>query len=590
MSASTHYDAAVTALPWDRPVLALDELDHHEQKLHWMESNGTDTWLVSWNEPDGFNGHMVSAGSSAHSYGGGVYTILGDNAVAVRASDGQLWDVNRREQLTSVRGQFGGLRASGPGHVLAVVDSGVSDKLMVWDHTRKHLTLLHTAPFLGSPVVSGDWIAWTQWGTDAPPWTHCEVWVAQHNNLTHLTGVTKVAGGPGESAIEPAWDTTRRLHYMSDRSGWYNLYRWDGTISHPIVPVEADCAAAPWELGYRSYTFLPSGQIATLARSGPPTKLLLHRPSHGTDSLSVPFQSVKPYLTSLGTHLAIIGASATRPLQVALIDPDRPQEPHVLRETTREFAASDGLPHQTQILKVPTPVGSITVVLHTPKGPQCGPAPVIVRAHPGPTHQIEMRYDADLSYYSSRGLVVADVEYRGGTGQGRDFRLSLNNAWGQADVADCVAVAHWLIQRGIAAPGHVCIAGASAGGFTALNAACLTSNNPFSMAIARSAVVDPPAWAHQMPKFHRANAVALGGKPVDGRRAQIPCLLIHATDDPITPVTFVAKTAHQLAAVGRLIDLFEVPTGGHSLTGIDVRQLVLRREYDAIQTLSTNHG
>lgn len=578
----------VTAFPWDLPVLAIDELAQHGQKLHWLESDGADTWLVSWTETDGFSGLAVPAGSAAHSYGGGVYALLAKTSVVVRAGSGQLWDVNQETQLTSVPGQFGGLHASGPGHVVAVVDSGELDELVVWDHAREHLTSLHTAPFLGSPVVSGDSIAWTQWGTAAPPWTHSEVWVAKHNGFSHLTGITKIAGGPDESAIEPAWDAAGILHFMSDRSGWYNLYRWGDEDILPVVSTEADCAATPWELGYRSYTFISDGQIAMLARSGPPTRLLLHQPSEGIHGLAVPFQSIKPYVSSLGRRLAVIGASATRPLQVALVDPDRPQEPDVIRETTREFASPGSLTHETQVVRVPTASGTIIVVLHTPRGSQSGPAPVMVRAHPGPTHQIEMRYDADLSYYSSRGVIVADVEYRGGTGQGRDFRLSLNGAWGQADVADCARVADWLIERGVATAGQVCIAGASAGGFTALNAACLADKNPFSMAIVRSAVVDPPAWARQMPKFHRANAAALGGAPVDGRRAHIPCLLVHAVDDPITPIAFVTETAQQLASVGRLIDFFEVPTGGHSLTGLKVRQQVLRREHDAIQAMGTS--
>lgn len=116
----------VTALTWGRPVLAIDELTQHGQKLHWLESDGMTTWLASWNETDDISGFTVPAGSAAHSYGGGVYALLANTSVVVEAGSGQLWDVDQQAQLTSIPGQFGGLHASGPVHVVAVVDSGDS--------------------------------------------------------------------------------------------------------------------------------------------------------------------------------------------------------------------------------------------------------------------------------------------------------------------------------------------------------------------------------------------------------------------------------------------------------------------------------
>jgi predicted acyl esterase len=160
-------------------------------------------------------------------------------------------------------------------------------------------------------------------------------------------------------------------------------------------------------------------------------------------------------------------------------------------------------------------------VWNPPRHRSEGPVPTIVRAHPGPTHHLEMRLDADLRYYTDHGFAVIDVDYRGSTGYGREFRRSLYGHWGDFDARDCAEAARWAVETGRATAGEVFLVGASAGGFTALRAAALPGS-PFALAVARSAIVDPAKWVEVTPRLHRPNARALGGTAVEAADINIP--------------------------------------------------------------------
>ena len=69
------------------------------------------------------------------------------------------------------------------------------------------------------------------------------------------------------------------------------------------------------------------------------------------------------------------------------------------------------------------------------------------------------------------GFAIADVNYGGSTGYGREYRNRLRRNWGIVDVADCSNAAKHLAKQGKADEKRLCIDGGSAGGYTTL--ACL---------------------------------------------------------------------------------------------------------------------
>ena len=96
--------------------------------------------------------------------------------------------------------------------------------------------------------------------------------------------------------------------------------------------------------------------------------------------------------------------------------------------------------------------------------------PLLVLSHGGPTSSASSALSLDRAFFTSRGIAVVDVDYRGSSGYGRPYRDALKGQWGIADVEDCVAAARFLVERGDVDPARMAIRGGSAGGYTTLAA------------------------------------------------------------------------------------------------------------------------
>nr|WP_244933144.1 prolyl oligopeptidase family serine peptidase [Micromonospora tulbaghiae] len=397
------------------------------------------------------------------------------------------------------------------------------------------------------------------------PWDACELWVASYTPGGHIESPVKVAGGTNESAVEPRWGPDGMLYFMSDRSGWWNLYRWDGHGVEAVAPLAGECAAEPWELGYASYDFLDDGRIVMAVQEGPRHRLVVIDPTGTVQPVDLPYTSIKPYLAAQGSTVALIASSPTAAPQVALVHlaKDEPQLEVLARS---EHAELSGTEVSTPVeLRVRVPDGrEVLALVYPPTGSTTGwQAPVIIRAHPGPTASCLLRLDWQVQFFTSRGFAVVDVDYLGSTGYGRAFRESLYGRWGLDDVTDCTSVAEHLLAAGRAVPGQVFIRGASAGGYTALHA--VAQNGPFAAATAVSAIVDPDRWATTVPRFQRAHAMRLrgGAGRVRADAVRRPVLFVHGTDDDVAVAEDVRELTAQLASRGARHELLLLPGVGH---------------------------
>ncbi|UFN96791.1 prolyl oligopeptidase family serine peptidase [Micromonospora aurantiaca] len=375
----------------------------------------------------------------------------------------------------------------------------------------------------------------------------------------------KLAGGPEESAVEPQWGPDGALYFVSDRSGWWNLYRWNGLEVKAVASIAGECAAEPWELGYASYGFLDDGRIVLVVQEGPRHRLIVIEPDGTVCPVDLPYTSIKPYLASRGTTVALIGSSPTVAPQVALVDLAE-ADPQVKVLARPEHAALDRARVSTPTeLRVRVASGrEVLALVYPPTGSAADwRAPVIVRAHPGPTASCLLRLDWQAQFFTSRGFAVVDVDYLGSTGYGRAFRESLYGRWGLDDVGDCSAVAVHLLSTGRAVPGQVFIRGASAGGYTALHA--VAQDGPFAAATVVSAIVDPDRWAQTVPRFQRAHAMRLrgGAGRVRAAAVQRPVLLIHGTADEVAVVEDVRELADELTSLGMAPEVLLFADVGH---------------------------
>lgn len=98
------------------------------------------------------------------------------------------------------------------------------------------------------------------------------------------------------------------------------------------------------------------------------------------------------------------------------------------------------------------------------------PPPLLVMVHGGPTARAYSHFDIQKQFWCSNGFAVFDVNHRGSSGFGRNYRDALYAQWGLIDTSDIVDGIDWLVGQGLADADRVCIRGKSAGGYAVLRA------------------------------------------------------------------------------------------------------------------------
>jgi dipeptidyl aminopeptidase/acylaminoacyl peptidase len=426
-------------------------------------------------------------------------------------------------------------------------------------HRPSSPEVLVTGPdFVAAPRLSpdGTTLAWVQWDHPSMPWDSTEL-VARDL----ATGEdTVVAGGRGESVSEPRWHPDGSLWFISDRTEWWNLYRWvPGSDIEPVVVGESEIGVPGWVLGSARYAFLPDGAVAFARRSA------------GYDALAV--RSPEGLVTALDTGFSEVGAVCALPDGTIAVVAGSPVAETAVHRVER---ATDGSPGRVSVLRPPRELGfdpgfvsvpepitfgsvdgdgasrSAHALFYPPVNlERTGPAgelpPLLVMIHGGPTSAASPVLRLGVQYWTSRGFAVVDVDYGGSTGYGRPYREELLDQWGVVDVADCLAAAAWLGKQGRVDPNRLCIRGGSAGGYTTL-AALAREDTPFAAGTSLYGIADLEALAADTHKFESRYTDRLIGPYPEARDVYVarspihhvellrrPLLVLQGSEDEVVP-------------------------------------------------------
>jgi dipeptidyl aminopeptidase/acylaminoacyl peptidase len=468
--------------------------------------------------PSGF-----SARTRVHEYGGGSYAVLGATVFFTNDEDQRLYRQERGGDPVAItpealerRGlRYADMDLSPDGATIACVrERHESDGLPVnelvvlpADGSREPVVVASGRDFYAFPRWSPDGgrLAYLGWDFPQMPWDGTEL-VVLELSADGATGASRrVAGRTDESIFQPTWSRDGVLSFVSDRTGWWNLYREDGDGEHTnLTPIAAEFAVPMWLFGYSTYAFMPDGRIACLYRQGGGQHLALVDPAtREIVDLDVAFSCFAPYLRVSGERLVFIAGGPRTPWEVVSLDVAT-RGAEVLRASDRlEFdPAYLSEPHA---IEFPTTDGRLAYAhVYPPANPDARAPdgelpPLLVHVHGGPTSEAIPQLDLGSQFFTSRGFAFVDLNYGGSTGFGRPFRESLYGRWGEVDVDDAVAAALHLVDRGLADPDRLVISGGSAGGWTTLCA--LTFADAFAAGASYFGVSDLEPFARSTHKF-----------------------------------------------------------------------------------------
>jgi len=396
--------------------------------------------------------------------------------------------------------------------------------------------------FYSSPRLSpdGKHLAWLTWNHPNMPWDRTELLVAEMRDAGSLGQVTHVAGGPDESIFQPQWSPDGVLHFVSDRTGWWNLYRWKDGRVESLCPLDAEFGRPQWIFAMSTYAFVSATQIiCAYGKDGTWHLARLDTGSRQLADIATPYTEISD-VRATTRHAVFIGGSATEPASVVRLDLSNQQLTTLRRSST--LSIDSGFLSVPQPIEFPTENGlKAHALFYPPRNRDFSAAseerpPLLVKSHGGPTAAATTLFNAGTQYWTGRGIAVLDVNYGGSSGYGRAYRDRLKGQWGVVDVDDCVNGARFLVERGAVDGRRLAITGGSAGGYTTLCA--LTFRNVFKAGASHYGIGDLEALAHDTHKFESRYEESLVG-PYPARRdlyrARSP---IHFTDRLSCPVIF----------------------------------------------------
>jgi dipeptidyl aminopeptidase/acylaminoacyl peptidase len=509
-------------------------------RTRWSESRPEEGGRVV--VVDSAAGDLTPPGSNArtrvHEYGGGAVWYHGDAVFYSEFSDSRLHRdgepiTPQPPEPNSLRYADGVVKPDGSTIVCVrerheggeVLNELVS---LPADGSAEPLVIQSGHDFYMAPRFdpTGTRLAWLAWDHPNMPWD---------GTFLYVDGEV-VAGGSEESVIDPQWSPDGALHWCSDRTGWWNLYR----EGEQLTSLDgAEIGGPAWVFGTKRYAFLGDGRIVCVVTR------------RATDALHVleggvlldlglewsAFSSTA--LAADSSRVVFAAGSPTQATTLVSYDVDEGRE-HVLRRSL-EIELDPATISVPRAIEFPTGDGVNAHAFYYPpsnpgfEGPADEAPPLQVMCHGGPTAHVSPHLGLETQYFTQRGIGVLDVNYRGSTGYGREYRQLLNGRWGEIDWADCVSAAQHLAESGDADPDRTWVEGGSAGGYVVF-CALVFDPEAFAAGVSYFGVADAEALALDTHKFESRYLDSMIGpypERVDLYRARSPVHFVDRLDRPL---------------------------------------------------------
>ena len=509
----------------------------------------------------------INVRSRVHEYGGGAYLVARGTAYCSNFSDQRVYRIRdgvarpvtapgawryadfeidaRRQRLICVREDHTEQRQEPVNSLVCVSIDPTEVERGEHAHDAGQV-IVSGADFYSTPRLSPDGarLAWLSWNHPSMPWDGTELWVADVTADGAIGLPRCVAGGSDESIYQPGWSPDGTLYYVSDRDGWWRIYRaTDGAADEPVTRhpcvATAECGRPQWVFGTSSWACAgPSRLVLSYVRTG---RWHLATVDMRNDDVTDLAPDLQPgdWIAANSSHAVVIAGTSARPDAVVRVDLASGAIETLRPASSVPLEAGDLA--TAEAVEFPTSGGQSSHAFFYPPrnkdyGPPTGEAPpLVVMSHGGPTSAARSTLNLEIQYWTSRGFAVVDVNYGGSSGFGREYRKRLGGRWGEVDVADVVHAVRYLAAEGRADGSRAVIRGGSAGGFTTL-AALTWYKDEFKAGASYYGVSDLEALALDTHKFESRYLYSLVGPYPEAKatyRARSP---IHAVDKLACPL------------------------------------------------------
>ncbi|HYP29558.1 MAG TPA: S9 family peptidase [Blastocatellia bacterium] len=432
--------------------------------------------------------------------------------------------------------------------------------------TGDEAVLVSGNDFYSSPRLSPDGgrLAWLTWDHPNMPWDGSELWVAEVKEDGSLGHRERVAGGPDESIAQPEWSPEGDLCFISDRTGWWNIYEMRGGKTEPVCEKDSEFARPQWVFRMSSYTVQAGRIICVFNERGRWQVAKIDRETRRLERVETPYTEIA-YVQAEGDRVVFLGGAPSESAVIAQLDLSA-RRVEALRQSSSIKIDAEYL-SVPEAIEFPTENGlTAHAFYYAPANPGFAAPegerpPLLVISHGGPTSSASTTLEPMIQYWTSRGIAVLDVNYGGSSGYGREYRRRLNGNWGVVDVDDCINGARYLVERGLADRDRLIIRGGSAGGYTTL--AALTFHDFFKAGASYYGISDLEALEVDSHKFEaRYNNSLIGPYPEQRdlyrarspihftERLSCPLIIFQGLEDKVVPPNQAEKMFEAVRAKG----------------------------------------
>ena len=496
-----------------------------------------------------------NARTRVHEYGGGAFLIDKDAVYFSNFTDQRLYRQSRGSSPEPIT-PGGDIRyADGiidhlKGRIICVrEDHRSNDKKPAnslvgvnTDGTGPIQELTSGNDFYSSPRISpdGSHLAWLTWNHPNMPWDCTELWEGEIKEDGSIGNAVLIAGGSDESICQPKYSPDGMLYFISEKTGWWNLYRRrDGRVE-PMCEMEAEFGAPHWVFRLSNFAFESAERlICTYIKDGKSRLASLNTATLRFETIDIPYTSISS-VQATSDYVVLLAGSPSKASSIVRLELATGKT-EVLRRSTETVVDPEYL-SIPEVIEFPTEGGLTAHALYyKPKNDDFVAfsgerPPLIVISHGGPTSATSSTLSLAIQYWTSRGFAVVDVNYGGSTGYGRGYRQRLDGQWGIVDVNDCVNCACYLIERGEVDGERTAIRGGSAGGYTTL--AALTFRKLFRAGASHYGVSDLEALAKDTHKFESRYLDRIVGPYPERRDVYLKRSPINSVDSLSCPVIF----------------------------------------------------